>query len=668
MKFAKSALETRFGVRILGAFMASAILPMLIFAALAYVSTRDQLEEDALVSLRRDVKSATMSIAEQINLGRAQLDLALASPERRSAGAATAFSRIDLLDLGALDLTANQQAHLHRGEPLLVVGDALAGGIRLMKSIDGQLIVGTFDAEFLYKPERLSEGERYWVTDQKRRYLFGVSSDGHTQELASSIEDPEPRTPFDLKSTTGVELALIWPLFLKHPYFSSELHVGMSRTKRSIHAPLQEFRSDFVTALLLAFLGSIAIALYQIRIRVRPLNEIVRATNEIENGNFAHRASISSGDEFEQLGSSVDAMARKLGEDFEVLETLRIVSNTLLDATNREVIANQVIPAAIQFANASAGVLFVVDRESSDTSRPLVEVDENGMVERTRSGEESALSDFAKQAFDNWDFVYVHSSGDDGRETCARLARAMGIPIEAALAIPLFSNTGEVEGVVELFFNGSSTYDHLGTAVNRSLSILAGQAGAALKNIAWVEDLRGLFEGVIRLTVNAIDEKSPYTGDHCRRVPLIAEMIADAVCADEAGPLKDFYLSERDRYELKIAALLHDCGKVATPVHVMDKATKLETIHDRIELVRIRAEIIRRDLEMQALRSSGDAKGVTASGSDRRADAGDHLENDLDFLAQCNIGGEFMEEAKKERIRQIHGAYRWMDGQVTNRV
>lgn len=99
--------------------------------------------------------------------------------------------------------------------------------------------------------------------------------------------------------------------------------------------------------------------------------------------------------------------------------------------------------------------------------------------------------------------------------------------------------------------------------------------------------------------VDAIDKKSAYTRDHCRRVPILAKLITDAACDEDEGPLKDFSLTSD---ELQIADLLHDCGKVTTPVHVMDKATKLEAIIDRIELIRIRGEILKRDLELDALR------------------------------------------------------------------
>ena len=107
----------------------------------------------------------------------------------------------------------------------------------------------------------------------------------------------------------------------------------------------------------------------------------------------------------------------------------------------------------------------------------------------------------------------------------------------------------------------------------------------ALTNRALVAQLEHLFEAFIQLIDTAIDEKSPYTGGHCARVPALTMLLAEAVGQARDGPLAGFAMTDKDRYELKIAGLLHDCGKVTTPVHVVDKGRKLETLHDRIHLI-----------------------------------------------------------------------------------
>src|SRR5204863_641107 len=127
-----------------------------------------------------------------------------------------------------------------------------------------------------------------------------------------------------------------------------------------------------------------------------------------------------------------------------------------------------------------------------------------------------------------------------------------------------------------------------------------------------------LFESFINLINAAIDDKSPYTAGHCARVPTLTMMLAEAVNHCAVGPLKNFNMNDKDRYELKIAGLLHDCGKVTTPVHVVDKATKLETIYDRIHLLDTRFEVLKRDAEIEFLR-----KKLELAQAGRKAEAGE---------------------------------------------
>jgi HD superfamily phosphodiesterase len=142
-------------------------------------------------------------------------------------------------------------------------------------------------------------------------------------------------------------------------------------------------------------------------------------------------------------------------------------------------------------------------------------------------------------------------------------------------------------------------------------------------------------------------------------------LLAEAVSETKDGPLRDFHMSEKDRYELKIAGLLHDCGKVTTPVHIVDKATKLESIFDRIQLIDTRFEVIKRDAELEALRKKHNfleqKMRMEAAEEDKRLrDRLRQLDDDRKFLHACNIGGERMRDEDVDRVRRI-GQYRWRD-------
>jgi HD-GYP domain-containing protein (c-di-GMP phosphodiesterase class II) len=192
------------------------------------------------------------------------------------------------------------------------------------------------------------------------------------------------------------------------------------------------------------------------------------------------------------------------------------------------------------------------------------------------------------------------------------------------------------------------------------IEAMASQAAVALDNQLLIQAQRELLESFIQMIASAIDAKSPYTGGHCQRVPVLTEMLAEAACKTKDGPYKDFDLNEEEMYELHIAGWMHDCGKVTTPEYVVDKSTKLETIYDRIETVRTRFEVLKRDAEIAYLkacaRDGADKKALRAKFKARVA----QLEDDCLFVETANVGGEYMEDAKIERVNKI-ARYRWQD-------
>jgi HD-GYP domain-containing protein (c-di-GMP phosphodiesterase class II) len=233
------------------------------------------------------------------------------------------------------------------------------------------------------------------------------------------------------------------------------------------------------------------------------------------------------------------------------------------------------------------------------------------------------------------------------------------------LTVPMKNHDGEVIGVLQLLNSKDPATGEVvafSDADQHLAESLASQAAIALTNRLLINHLENLFESFIGLINTAIDDKSPYTGGHCQRVPMLTMMLAEAVNACKVGPLKDFSMTDRDRYELKIAGLLHDCGKVTTPVHVVDKATKLQTIFDRIALVDTRFEVVKRDAEIAALREKlkslgkGGADGALNREIEPRLK---QIEDDREFLRRANIGGEAMKDEDVARVQEITRRYRW---------
>jgi HD-GYP domain-containing protein (c-di-GMP phosphodiesterase class II) len=234
-----------------------------------------------------------------------------------------------------------------------------------------------------------------------------------------------------------------------------------------------------------------------------------------------------------------------------------------------------------------------------------------------------------------------------------------GYRSKSFLTVPLKNNDDEVIGVLQLINAIDPNTQEItifGHAEQELVESLASQAAVALVNQRLLEDQRHLFESFIELIATAIDEKSPYTGGHCRRVPILTMMLADAASRMQLGPLKHFVMTEDDRYQLKVAGWLHDCGKITTPEYIVDKATKLETIFDRIHLIDTRFEVLKRDAEIALLKAQlADQKSTIdwEALENQLAEQVQVLNEEREFIRQCNIGSEFMVEEAKARVQKI---------------
>ena len=182
---------------------------------------------------------------------------------------------------------------------------------------------------------------------------------------------------------------------------------------------------------------------------------------------------------------------------------------------------------------------------------------------------------------------------------------------------------------------------------------LASQAAVALDNRVLAQAQSDLLESFIHMIASSIDAKSPYTGGHCERVPELVELLTDEVCHAQEGPYADFTMTAEERYELRIAAWLHDCGKLITPTHVMDKATKLERIFDRIELVEERIKRAKRERELSWTQAQLDGVCDAATAEQQVALASERLDGHLAFLRQVNLGGERLSAEDLARIHAI---------------
>lgn len=223
------------------------------------------------------------------------------------------------------------------------------------------------------------------------------------------------------------------------------------------------------------------------------------------------------------------------------------------------------------------------------------------------------------------------------------------------LAIPLIDRKDNLVGIAQ-FINAqdiNGKINNFTSDTQRMLVSITRLITISLENKTLRESYSQLLESFIEVLARAIDAKSPYTGAHCQRVPIIARLLATAAVSEDSGPLKDFEMNLDDWYTLHIASWLHDCGKVTTPEYVVDKATKLETITNRIHEIRSRFEILRRDAHIEYLQkrlNNVDSKEKLQAEFVNRVK---QLENDFAFVAQCNTGDIALTDEDIRRLEKI---------------
>ena len=241
-----------------------------------------------------------------------------------------------------------------------------------------------------------------------------------------------------------------------------------------------------------------------------------------------------------------------------------------------------------------------------------------------------------------------------------RFDEATGYRSHSFLTVPLANRAAEVIGVLQLI-NARDPDGGIVPFAPDALPVieaLASQAAVALDNQMLLDAQKNLFRAFLQVFANAIDAKSPYTGGHCRRVPELTNMLARAADAATDGPFAAFSLSDDEWYELEVAGGLHDCGKITTREFVVDKATKLETIYNRIHEIRTRFEVVKRDVEIDYLRAvaAGGNEAALRALRDRRLA---ELDDDFAFVCECNIGGESMSPDAAARLERI-AATTWL--------
>lgn len=357
----------------------------------------------------------------------------------------------------------------------------------------------------------------------------------------------------------------------------------------------------------------------------RPLRLLAEQVQGLAGFDFSHEVGVHS------RVSEVRELSRVLSRMSGTIRSFQAITLTLSRERNLERMLDGVLTHLVKAAGVNAGVVYLFDADHA-----LLRLAAACRGEQYPG--ELAVDEEAQH------------------NLAAAVTQALGLH-ERSLAVVLNDRSQALLGILVLQLDAELAREQVGQPFQRFVEELSGVAAVAIETRQLAEAQQHLLDAMIKLLADAIDAKSPYTGGHCERVPQLAQMLLDQAVAADSGPYASFSMTEGERYEFYVAAWLHDCGKVTSPEYVVDKATKLETLYNRIHEVRMRFEVLWRDAELaywQGLANGGDPQVLQASLARSQA----QLQDDFAFVAQANIGGEFMQDADIERLQQI-GQHRW---------
>lgn len=358
-----------------------------------------------------------------------------------------------------------------------------------------------------------------------------------------------------------------------------------------------------------------------------------------------------------------------LGHDLEDrLRRLNEIGAALSLERDLDALLDRILLEARRFTNADAGTLYLLQGEEltfkiaqNDTLQLFSGGPHRAVTVPPVPLNEESASGYAAVTGQTLNIVDVYADEAPQRFEGPRYYDAMtGYHSQSMLVVPMRDHEEQVIGVLQLInakINGGDQIIAFPETDESLVQSLASQAAVSINNVRLIEDTQRLFESFVHVMATAIDERSPYTGGHIRRVAEMTMLVARAVNDCEEGPLQGTELDEDELAELELAAWMHDIGKITTPEWVVDKPTKLTTIYDRIDLLRTRYAWFEAMVEADWQRRRADAAesgislGEQEQGSVEECKA--EMADDLAFLERANEPGEFMADDDLQRLKKV---------------
>lgn len=416
-----------------------------------------------------------------------------------------------------------------------------------------------------------------------------------------------------------------------------------------------EGRTALIAALLIV-LGAIVLAWRFAHGIARPLSGLVKEAESIRHFDFGQTMPLKS------YVLEVNTLARSVAQMKRTIRQFLEISSAISGEKHFDRLLPRLLDETVTAVNAAAGVLYL--REDGGLKAACARGVDGRAIDA------AALKHLHRLALPSHGDAPVSppTTGQDLPLLGLALSqgRVLSGPLQAvdlltlglselseqpwpphAMAVPLLNRQRELVGAMLILSETPSENDRVSF-----LGALSGTAAVALEAQALINEQKVLFDALIQLIANAIDTKSAYTGGHCARVPELTRMLAEVACAAKEGPYASFRLNDEGWETLRMAAWLHDCGKITTPEYVVDKATKLETLYNRIHEVRARFEVLKRDAEIHCLQGILNG-GDEAACRQQLAKTLAELDADFAFVARCNLGGEAMVPEDQQRLLEV---------------
>ena len=357
----------------------------------------------------------------------------------------------------------------------------------------------------------------------------------------------------------------------------------------------------------------------------KSLLELSKDVNALTNFDFSRKINITSRiREVKKLAQLTSHMAT-------TIETFQAISKKLSQGSNLDLTLDHIVQHLLTITQAKDGVVYLCTNKHTQLTKATSTKLECPKILNMTS-----------------------SSFNDAQ---ASLKQQINVENKHLFLSPLIDHNNIMLGILVL-----EIPDHdvsIDNALTHFIEEISGSAATAISTRKHFEDQQNLLDSIIKLLADAIDAKSPYTSGHCERVPVLAELIIDSLIDSNEQKFESFRMSKQQRREFRTAAWLHDCGKITSPEYVVDKATKLETINNRIHEIRTRFEVLWRDNEIVFLEgllknSNENKEQLTTQRDNKRV----QLQNEFSLIAKANVGCEFMSDAKSQMIKNF-GKQKW---------